>query len=87
MPDEDKESRPNESLPSGDRPRIVVVKPVILCEFSPTDYTFRDLLGAIPYGVDCYRVHYLAGAPVETIRDDAFDTRADVLMVPKSPTP
>ena len=57
--------------------------PVIVCEFGPQHFNFRDLAATIPFEADYFRIPYTYWVKLHQIEDIHFDKPADILIVPK----
>ncbi|MBI4168704.1 MAG: FkbM family methyltransferase [Acidobacteria bacterium] len=62
-------------------------KPVLIIEFNPKRYSFRDFALHIPYDARYYRVPCTLWKSLTSIENLDFDERADLLIVPSDTTP
>ena len=57
-------------------------KPVLILEFAPDQYRFKDLLDQIPYAVRHFTIPYTFWESLAPLENLDFDKRADLLIVP-----
>lgn len=58
-------------------------RPVVICEFNPDNYPFRELVELIPFEADYNRIPYSYWEQLIPIDPDCFSETADILIIPK----
>lgn len=70
------------SVLKGSRNTLSAHKPVLIVEFNPHQYRFKDIVDHVPYDGSYFRVPYTFWESLAAIEDVGFDRRADLMIVP-----